>query len=146
MIQAQRIVFAGSPEFAVTQLDAMLAARLPVCGVLSQPDRPAGRKRKLQPTPVKTRALDLGIPVATPATLRGGDGNGSGTGAGELAHTLRRRWATCRTEHWPLQLLPLRPLCSQHRPLGYRSLWRRPPVSATRSWTASGCTHTTSTR
>ena len=74
MIQAQRIVFAGSPEFAVTQLDAMLAARLPVCGVLSQPDRPAGRKRKLQPTPVKTRALDLGIPVATPATLRSGDG------------------------------------------------------------------------
>ena len=59
MIRPHRIVFAGSPEFAVTQLDAMLAARLPVCGVLSQPDRPAGRKRRLQPTPVKARALDL---------------------------------------------------------------------------------------
>lgn len=74
MIRPHRIVFAGSPEFAVTQLDAMLAARLPVCGVLSQPDRPAGRKRRLQPTPVKARALDLGLPVATPSTLRRGDG------------------------------------------------------------------------
>lgn len=74
MSKARRIVFAGSPDFAVTQLDALCAAELPVVGVLSQPDRPAGRRRRLQPTPVKARALDLGLPVATPASLRRGEG------------------------------------------------------------------------
>ncbi|MEE4298868.1 MAG: methionyl-tRNA formyltransferase, partial [Pseudomonadales bacterium] len=74
MTQARRIVFAGSPDFAVVQLDAMHAAGLPVVGVLSQPDRPAGRRRRLQPTPVKARALALGLSVATPTSLRRGDG------------------------------------------------------------------------
>ena len=74
MTEPQRIVFAGLPEFAVTQLDALVAAGLPVCGVLSQPDRPAGRKRRLQATPVKARALELDLAVATPASLRRGDG------------------------------------------------------------------------
>jgi methionyl-tRNA formyltransferase len=72
----ERIVFAGSPEFAVVQLDALHAAGAPLAGVLSQPDRPAGRKRRLQPTPVKARALDLGLPVQTPSSLRRGDGPG----------------------------------------------------------------------
>lgn len=72
--RARRIVFAGSPDFAVVQLDALQGAGLPVVGVLSQPDRPAGRRRRLQPTPVKARALALGLPVATPASLRRGEG------------------------------------------------------------------------
>ena len=70
----RRIVFAGSPEFAVVQLDALQAAGAPLVGVLSQPDRPAGRKRRLQPTPVKARALELGLPVQTPASLRREEG------------------------------------------------------------------------
>ena len=74
MSRFRRIVFAGSPDFAVVQLDALQAAGLPVVGVLSQPDRPAGRRRRLQPTPVKARALELGLPVATPASLRRGEG------------------------------------------------------------------------
>jgi methionyl-tRNA formyltransferase len=67
---AQRIVFAGSPAFAVVQLQALLDADLPVVGVLSQPDRPAGRRRRLTPTPVRMLAEERGLPVATPPGLR----------------------------------------------------------------------------
>ena len=67
---AQRIVFAGSPAFAVIQLQALLDAGLPVVGVLSQPDRPAGRRRRLTPTPVRALAEERGLAVATPPGLR----------------------------------------------------------------------------
>jgi methionyl-tRNA formyltransferase len=62
------IVFAGTPEFAVPTLDALVGtgARVPL--VLTQPDRPAGRGLKLTASPVKERALALGLPVAQPAT------------------------------------------------------------------------------
>jgi len=65
-----RIVFAGTPEFAASALDALLAAGHEVTLVLTQPDRPAGRGMKLHPSPVKALALERGIEVFQPATLR----------------------------------------------------------------------------
>ncbi|WP_372965902.1 methionyl-tRNA formyltransferase [Marinobacter sp.] len=65
-----RIVFAGTPDFAATALKAILAAGHNVVGVYSQPDRPAGRGRKLMPSPVKQVALDADIPVFQPQSLK----------------------------------------------------------------------------
>ena len=65
-----RVVFAGTPAFAATALEAV-AARYPVAGVLTQPDRPAGRGRALQASPVKAAALARGLTVAQPDRLRG---------------------------------------------------------------------------
>jgi len=64
------IVFAGTPEFARVALERLLAAGLQVPLVLTQPDRPAGRGMKLQASPVKQLALERGIPVAQPRSLR----------------------------------------------------------------------------
>jgi methionyl-tRNA formyltransferase len=64
-----RIVFMGSPEFAVPTL-RRLAQRFPVIGVITQPDRPAGRGQSLTPPPVKLLAQELGLPVIQPARLR----------------------------------------------------------------------------
>ncbi len=64
-----RIVFMGSPEFALPTLNA-LAGRYPVVGVVTQPDRPAGRGRTLKPPPVKLLADRLGLPVIQPERLR----------------------------------------------------------------------------
>lgn len=65
-----RVVFAGTPAFAAQALDAILGSRHPVVGVFSQPDRPSGRGQKLQPSAVKQRALDAGVPVFQPHALR----------------------------------------------------------------------------
>lgn len=65
-----RLVFAGTPDFAAAALNALIAAGHTLVGVYSQPDRPAGRGRKLQPSPVKQVALDHGIPVFQPETLK----------------------------------------------------------------------------
>lgn len=65
-----RLVFAGTPAFAVPGLDAVLASGHELLAVYTQPDRPAGRGRKLAASPVKQRALDGGIDVRQPATLR----------------------------------------------------------------------------
>ena len=65
-----RITFAGTPEFAATALAALIGAGHQITLVLSQPDRPAGRGLKLQPSPVKALALQHGIPVAQPRSLR----------------------------------------------------------------------------
>ncbi|MDY6812263.1 MAG: methionyl-tRNA formyltransferase [Pseudomonadota bacterium] len=65
-----RIVFAGTPAFAVPALAALLAAGQRVVGVLTQPDRPAGRGRRLQVSPVKQLALAHGLPVQQPTSLR----------------------------------------------------------------------------
>jgi methionyl-tRNA formyltransferase len=64
------IAFAGTPEFAVPSLRAIVAtgARVPL--VLTQPDRPAGRGRRLAPSPVKMAALELGLALEQPLTLR----------------------------------------------------------------------------
>jgi methionyl-tRNA formyltransferase len=64
-----RVVFFGSPEFAVPSLEAV-AARHEVVAVVSQPDRPAGRGKKLAAPPTKELALRLGLPVQQPTTLR----------------------------------------------------------------------------
>ncbi len=64
------IVFAGTPEFAASVLDALLQTPHQLRLVLTQPDREAGRGRKLRPSPVKERALQAGLPVLQPQTLR----------------------------------------------------------------------------
>ena len=69
-----RIVFMGTPDFAVPSLEALIAAGHEVCGVFSQPDKPVGRhQNKLKPTPVKECALAHDIPVFQPAGLRDGE-------------------------------------------------------------------------
>src|SRR5579863_1172375 len=65
-----RIAFAGTPEFAVPALEALAGSPHTLVGVLTQPDRPAGRGRGLAASAVKRRALELGIPVAQPVSLR----------------------------------------------------------------------------
>jgi len=65
-----RIAFAGTPEFARVALTALLAAGHDIPLVLTQPDRPAGRGLKLTPSPVKQAALDAGITVLQPRSLR----------------------------------------------------------------------------
>ncbi len=65
-----RIVFAGTPDFSVPVLQALLDSSHQVVGVYSQPDRPAGRGRKLQPGPVKQLALQHDIPVFQPHSLK----------------------------------------------------------------------------
>lgn len=64
-----RTLFFGTSEFAVPSLH-VLAARTNVAGVVTQPDRPAGRGHKLQPTPVKSAALDLSLRVYEPSKLK----------------------------------------------------------------------------
>jgi methionyl-tRNA formyltransferase len=64
-----RIVFAGTPDFAVPSLRAA-AQRNEIVAVYTQPDRPAGRGRGLQPSPVKREALLRGLPVLQPQTLK----------------------------------------------------------------------------
>jgi methionyl-tRNA formyltransferase len=70
MIDTLRIVFAGTPEFAVPSLAAALASKHAVVGVLTQPDRPAGRGRQLVESPVKQVAKRHDVPVFQPATLK----------------------------------------------------------------------------
>ena len=68
-----RIVFMGTPSFAVASLEALVRAGHQVAGVFSQPDKPVGRhQNKLQPTPVKECAQAHGIPVYQPEKLRDG--------------------------------------------------------------------------
>jgi methionyl-tRNA formyltransferase len=68
-----KIVFAGTPEFAVPSLQMLLDSRHDVCAVYTQPDRPAGRGRKLHPSPVKELALQADIPVLQPLSLKNPD-------------------------------------------------------------------------
>ncbi len=70
MTSRLRIVFAGTPEFSVPALDALHAAGHEIVAVYAQPDRPAGRGRTLGTGPVKRRALELGLRVEQPPTLR----------------------------------------------------------------------------
>jgi methionyl-tRNA formyltransferase len=65
-----RVVFAGTPEFARTALEALVAAGFTIPLVLTQPDRPAGRGMRLQPSAVKQFAAAHGIDVAQPRSLR----------------------------------------------------------------------------
>jgi methionyl-tRNA formyltransferase len=65
-----RTLFLGTPDFSVPPLQRLIAAGIPPAAVLTQPDRPAGRGRGLQASPVKQAAATAGIPVHQPATLK----------------------------------------------------------------------------
>ena len=67
-----RILFMGTPDFAVPSLEALVAAGHEVVGVFSQPDKPKNRGMKLQPTPVKCCAQAHGLAVFQPTKLRDG--------------------------------------------------------------------------
>lgn len=67
-----RIVFMGTPDFAVPCLDALIKSEHEVVGVFTQPDKPKGRKQVLTPPPVKELALENGIEVFQPSTMRDG--------------------------------------------------------------------------
>ncbi|MGL4650224.1 MAG: methionyl-tRNA formyltransferase [Caldilineaceae bacterium] len=87
-----RIVFLGTPAFAVPSLTALAAAiaqgaAWQLVGVVTQPDRPAGRGRNLEAPPIKEAASDLGLPVLQPSTLR------KGTDEGDAAVETLRAWA-----------------------------------------------------
>ena len=68
-----RIIFMGSPDFSVPVLDALVAAGHDIACVYCQPPRPAGRGKKERPTAVHARALDLGLPVRHPTSLKSPD-------------------------------------------------------------------------
>lgn len=65
-----RIIFAGTPDFSVPALESLIHTRRAPLAVLTQPDRPAGRGRRVLPSPVKRCAEARGIPVFQPATLK----------------------------------------------------------------------------
>jgi len=66
-----RVVFAGTPEFSLSSLEALVAhPAVEMVAVYTQPDRPSGRGKKLTSSPIKTRALDLDIPVYQPENFR----------------------------------------------------------------------------
>ena len=67
-----RILFMGTPDFAVPSLEALVAAGHTVCGVFTQPDKPRNRGMKLQAPPVKVCALAHNMPVFQPVKLRDG--------------------------------------------------------------------------
>lgn len=70
MNDSLRIIFAGTPEFSVPPLEALLDAGHQLAAVYTQPDRPAGRGRQLTPSPVKQLALDRGLAVYQPKNFR----------------------------------------------------------------------------
>lgn len=65
-----KLIFAGTPDFAVPTLNALVEHGHQIVGVYTQPDRPAGRGRKLTASPVKQRALALGLPVFQPLNFK----------------------------------------------------------------------------
>ncbi len=68
--KSYRIVFMGTPEFAVPALNALADSRHDICAVVSQPDRRKGRGRKVTPTPVKIAAQEAGLKVLQPEKVR----------------------------------------------------------------------------
>lgn len=70
MKNEKRIIFAGTPEFAIPSLLALINSKHTVCAVYTQPDRKAGRGRKLKASPIKVTALEHGIDVYQPANLK----------------------------------------------------------------------------
>lgn len=69
-----KIVFMGTPDFAVPSLARLIEDGHEICGVFTQPDKPQGRKQVLTPPPVKSLASEQGLPVYQPATLKNGMG------------------------------------------------------------------------
>lgn len=73
MTQPLRIIFAGTPDFAARHLQALINSEHQIVGVYSQPDRPAGRGKKLKASEVKTLALEHNLPVFQPQSLKTAD-------------------------------------------------------------------------
>ena len=67
---ALNLIFAGTPDFAAVHLQALINSEHNVVGVYTQPDRPAGRGKQLQPSPVKKLALEHGLPVFQPVNFK----------------------------------------------------------------------------
>jgi len=67
-----RVIFMGTPDFAVPTLDALVDAGHEVVLVVAQPDKPVGRGRKMTPPPVARRAKELGLPLSQPRAIRSG--------------------------------------------------------------------------
>ena len=70
MTDSLRIIFMGTPDFAVPALEALLHHQEEVVAVVSQPDRPRGRGRRVMPTPVKAAAQAAGITVLQPTRVK----------------------------------------------------------------------------
>ena len=70
MVAAVRVAFFGTPQFAIPSLDALLASRHTVCGVVTQPDRPRGRGQHVTEGPVKALAVNRQLPLVQPQTLK----------------------------------------------------------------------------
>lgn len=70
MSESLRIIFAGTPDFAARHLEALLSSSHEIVGVFTQPDRPAGRGKKLMAGPVKVLAEENGLPIFQPKSLR----------------------------------------------------------------------------
>ena len=68
-----RVVFAGTPHVAIPSLEALAASRHELVGVITRPNSVAGRGRRLESSPVRSRAEELGLPVLTPTSLRDPD-------------------------------------------------------------------------
>jgi methionyl-tRNA formyltransferase len=83
--QSVRIMYMGTPDFAVPALDALHESEHDLVSVVTQPDRPRGRGRRTAPTPVKARAEELGIPVIQPESLRGDESGAAWRAALEKA-------------------------------------------------------------
>jgi methionyl-tRNA formyltransferase len=73
MVAPLRIVFLGTPQFAVPTLHALIASRHHVCGVVTQPDRARGRGQRVSHAPVKAVAVECGLPVLQPDRLKDPD-------------------------------------------------------------------------
>ena len=73
MVDRLRIVFLGTPQFAVPTLQALIASRHHVCGVMTQPDRARGRGQRVSHAPVKAVAVERGLPVLQPRRLKDPD-------------------------------------------------------------------------
>lgn len=65
----KNVIFCGTPEFAVRSLEALCASEFRPVLVITQPDKPKGRKQKLQPTPVKISSLSNGVPIIQPSNI-----------------------------------------------------------------------------
>ena len=87
-----RLVFAGTPVVAIPSLDALFGSSHEVVAVLTRPDAPAGRGRSLVPSPVKERALELGVEILAPERL----------GDPQLQDRLRARMTESDLEAWIL--------------------------------------------
>ena len=65
-----KLIFAGTPQFAVPALEALIAQQHEITLILTQPDRPVGRGQKQQASPIKKIALQYGLPILQPTTLK----------------------------------------------------------------------------